>query len=166
MALFSCSASSGGRNSVNAWQAEWHINQGKNDRKKTVIFRKWPNIGAQFSPFVAFMVILVSRNVWFKMVEPRRSNRQISCTLWKLSRCVYYQSNHICLVYHNTSSFNQLNCLYLCTTCFGLYFGHLQECQQKNIYRKIQSEVCFVYMRKANKMHTFLNNLFHLIYPR
>jgi len=39
----------------------------------------------------------------------------------------------------NTTQIYYINLNYprMYTTCFGLYLGHLQACQHKNIYRKI-----------------------------
>ena len=34
--------------------------------------------------------------------------------------------------------FNQLNCLHMYATCFGMYSDHIQAYQHKNIYGKIQ----------------------------
>jgi len=37
-----------------------------------------------------------------------------------------------------TSLFNQLNCLHIYATCSGLYLGHPQASQHKNLHRKIK----------------------------
>lgn len=50
---------------------------------------------------------------------------------------------NICSFLQNTSLFNQLHCPHIYATCFGMYLGHPEACQLKNICRKKQ--------RKSNR---------------
>ena len=95
-------------------------------------------------------------------------------------KLVYLYSNTKCLVHKWNLFVSQLKKIHLLKYCCSLYSQHMltimwtfKTCVRLEVVKVLcnalhspNHALWYTHVRKTNKMHTFLNNLFNLIYPR